>query len=353
MAGHEHSLVKPKTKQNENRIVAGSPLAIQGVFLEILRERFGETAALDWIWRSDITSTDILIETGYNVETEARNAVPAIYVNRLASTPEKIVIGDRAGVRLPDHLEGFGAIMSVGISVDCVATDEGTCAILGDLIQFTLLAAQDVIQREFGFYDFQHPTLGPTQPFEKDKTKWVSTVSFNVQFWIRWTQVPIAPLLQQVATRIRTHGRDATGHFVDTVVNSMRRGELFDARLLREGDPLPPSRISTQGPPGEPGPAGPPGQNGSILVIEALLIDQPLIGAINGINTVYTTPVQFKNTILFKGLFYINGVRQKQGVGCDYIVTESTPLGGYDTITVAYAPRTGDVLTLDYYLDAP
>jgi len=225
MAGHEHSQVRPKTPQNRTRIAAGSPLAIQGIFLEILRERFNTDANLDWVWRPDSTASDILIETGYNVETEQRNTVPALFVNRLITSPEKLIIGDRAGVRLPDHLEGFGAVVTVSISIDCVATDEGTSAILGDIVQFTLLASQDAIQKEFGFYDFSHPTLGTTQPFEKDKTKWVSPVNFTVQFWVRWTQVPIAPLLQQVATRIKLKNVDSTTYFIDSVLTSMRRGQ--------------------------------------------------------------------------------------------------------------------------------
>lgn len=225
MAGHENSQVRPKTPQNKARIAAGSPLAVQGIFLEILRERFTVDANLDWTWRPDSTTTDIVIETGYNVETEQRNTVPALFVNRLATTPEKMMVGDRAGVQLKDHLEGFGAIVTIALSIDCVAVDEGTSAILGDLVQFTLLAAQDVIQREFGFYDFSHPVLGTTQPFEKDKTKWVSPVNFTVQFWVRWTQVPIAPLLQQVATRIKLKKVDSTDYFTDAVITSMRRGQ--------------------------------------------------------------------------------------------------------------------------------
>jgi hypothetical protein len=59
MAGHEHSAVRPKTTQNPLRVAAGSPLAIQGIFLEILRERFKAGNGLDWIYNEDITNTGI------------------------------------------------------------------------------------------------------------------------------------------------------------------------------------------------------------------------------------------------------------------------------------------------------
>lgn len=354
MAGHERSRVRPKTAQDKTKIAAGSPLAIQGIFLEILRERFNEHCGLQWIWRPDITLSDIVIETGYNEETESRNTVPGLYVNRLQTVPQKMVVGDRAGVRLKDHLEGFAAIEDVAMVIDCVSADEGASAVLGDVVQFTLLASQDIIQREFGFYDFTHPTLSQTLPFEKDKTKWNTQVSFSVQFWIRWAQVPIAPLLQQISQRITLKGDTPTDHFVDTVINSMRRGDVFDNCLLKEGEALPPSRISIVGPPGPPGPPGAPGLPGSITVVDAMLIDQPMAGLINGVNTVYTiAPAKFVHDGMFKEIFYINGVRQKAGVGNDYIISESIPLAGLNTITVTYAPKTGDVLTLDYYPDLP
>jgi ribose/xylose/arabinose/galactoside ABC-type transport system permease subunit len=83
-----------------------------------------------------------------------------------------------------------------------------------------------------------------------------------------------------------------------------------------------------------------------------LLTGQPVTGAINGINLVYTTASPFIHTLPKKEIFYVNGVRQTVGVGNDYTVSESIPLGGFDTLTmVYYAPRAGDVLTIDYYPD--
>lgn len=349
MAGNGHKLVRPRAfVQNPLKIAAGSPLAIQGIFIEILRERFREDAGLGIVWRPDITETDIVIEAAFNEETESRNTVPGIYIDRLQTVPSKTIVGDRVGVRLPDHLEGFGALTTVVVSIDVVSNDEGESAVLADLVQFTLLTAQDVIQREFGFYDFSHPSLSRTSPYDRDQTKWNTQVQFSVQFWIRWSQVPIAPLLQQIATRIISSGRDASGHFVDTTINSLKRGELLDTSTLPSAE-IPPSRISIvgpqgpQGPQGEVGPAGPPGPT------LALLVDQPLIGAINGVNTVFKTVQTFLHTSERKEMFYINGVRQKAGSGNDYTVSETVPLGGYDTLTLAYAPISGDRLIIDFY----
>lgn len=350
MAGHEHSLVRPKQfVQDPLKIAAGSPLAIQGVFLEIIRERFRADAGIGLIWDPDLTTTSILIEAGYNEEVESRNQVPAVYVTRLQTVPGKIMVGDRVGVRLPDHLEAFGALTTAVLSIECVSNDEGESAVLGDIIQYMLLASQDVIQREFGFYDMSHPSLSQTQPFSRDQTKWTTTIEFQVQFWIRWSQVPIAPLLQQIAQRVTFHNNDASDHFVDVTINSLRRGELFDPAAHAPCVDLPPSRVSIVGPPGPPGPAGIPGPPGAPGTTVYLLINQPLTGPINGINTVFQTAIPFMHTIPEREIFYVNGVRQRDGIGNDYNVSESVPLAGFNTITMVYAPKAGDVLTVDFY----
>jgi len=353
MAGNGNSLVRPKQfVQDPLKIAAGSPLAIQGVFLEILRERFRSDAGIGIVWDPDLTTTGILIETSFNAELEAFNQVPALYVNKLQTVPGKVVVGDRAGVRLPDHLEGFGALNTVVISIECVSNDEGESAILGDIVQYMLLASQDIIQREFGFYDFSHPALSPTTPFVRDQTKWATTVDFNVQFWIRWSQVPIAPLLQQIAQRITFKGADASGFFVDTTINSFQRGEVFNPDCLVPGEKPPPSRVSIVGPAGPPGPAGPMGVAGPVGPSFEFWVDQALIGAIDGVNQVYKTATPFLHNVSKKEMFYVNGVRQKQGAGCDYLVSESVPLAGYDTLTmIHYAPKIGDDLTVDFYPD--
>jgi hypothetical protein len=220
MAGHENSQVRPTATQSLLRIAAGSPLAIQGIFLEILRERFKEGNGLEWPYNEDPTLTEILIEASFNEETESRNQTPALYVNRLQSRPLRIAVGDRAGLRLKDHLEGFTALMTVALSIECVSNDEGESSVLGDTVQFTLLAAQDVIQREFGLHSFEHPILGQTTPYDRDTSKWMSPVEFNIEFWVRWIQVPISPLLQQLGQQIQASGQSL---FRQSVLNSMRR----------------------------------------------------------------------------------------------------------------------------------
>ena len=223
MAGHEASLVRPKQFQDPQKIAYGSPLAIQGIFLEIIRERFKPGNGLYISWNPDPTLSGIIIETSFNEETEVRNKVPAVFINRLQTIPSKTIVGDRVGTYLPSHLEGFGAICTTGILMECVSNDEGESAIIGDIVQYMVLASQDVIQREFGFYDMSHPTLSQTTPYKRDQDKWSTNIEFSVQFWIRWAQVPIRPLLQQIAQRVSQKGGDIDSYFTEITINSMRR----------------------------------------------------------------------------------------------------------------------------------
>lgn len=220
MAGTNVALVRPKAAQDQNKIAAGSPLAIQGIFLEIIRERFRTDAGIDWAWDPDPTKTGILIEAGYNEETESRNQAPAIYVIRLQSVPARWAIGDRAGMHNPTDLEAFNALMTVSLSIECVSNDAGESAILGDIVQFMLICSQDVIEREFGFHSVGMPILGQTSVYDRDNRRWATINTMEVQFQIRWNQTPIRPLVNQVRLRLNNEGG---GYFQDLVTTSLTK----------------------------------------------------------------------------------------------------------------------------------
>ena len=80
--------------------------------------------------------------------------------------------------------------------------------------------------------------------------------------------------------------------------------------------------------------------------------NEVLTGAINSINTVFTTAADF---VVGTEAIFFNGVRQFPGASEDYVPSESGGAGtGYDTITFAVAPRsragprTDDKVTADY-----
>jgi hypothetical protein len=73
-----------------------------------------------------------------------------------------------------------------------------------------------------------------------------------------------------------------------------------------------------------------------------------LLGVIDGLNTVFTTPHKFVNQLGSDTLLlYYNGQRLLEVD--DYLLSEGGGYGqGYDTVTTLFAPKPGDKLTVDY-----
>lgn len=73
-----------------------------------------------------------------------------------------------------------------------------------------------------------------------------------------------------------------------------------------------------------------------------------LIGAINGVNLVFTTPEIFVRVVVADTIgVYYNGQRLVETD--DYALSESGGIGtGYDTVTMLSAPKVGDKLKADY-----
>jgi len=202
MAGNEYFATRPHAHQDRTKIAAGSPLAILGLLLEGLRERFNEEANIGVVWRDDVQTTDILIEAGYNVETEARNVGRALYVNRLSSVPSSLVLNNHAGTDLPSSMEGFMCMMQSQITIDCVSNDAGDRSLLGDIVQHFFIGSKKIFEGWYGIHDMSLAELGQTQPFTHDQDKWSTTVAFRLQYQVRWSAVKIRPLLQDVSMHV-------------------------------------------------------------------------------------------------------------------------------------------------------
>ena len=66
-------------------------------------------------------------------------------------------------------------------------------------------------------------TVGRTQPSPRDKDQWITSVTFVVQFPLRWTNAPTAPLLQEIEMQIKASGADSATEYFETVALNWRR----------------------------------------------------------------------------------------------------------------------------------
>lgn len=211
----------PATTGEQNlRIRPGSPLAVVGLFVEVIRMRFQEkfagTGALPWAWDADIKKTKIAIESAYVEDTEHRNWKPGVFVDVDGATYGRTVTGDRAGQNLASGREGFFSLDTQPVLIEVKAAKRGECAIIGDLVRVFLQASSDLIQAKFGLHEMTPVTLGRPMPSQQDKDVFIAPVTFTVQIPARWTSKPSAPLLQELILKIARSGADdATQFFTD------------------------------------------------------------------------------------------------------------------------------------------
>lgn len=218
----------PSPEQSQHPTIRpGSKLAVLGVFVEIIRKRmsFGMPPDFQWLWDKDIKKTRIAVESAFNEDKEHRDFRPAVYVDCDDQTHGRVVIGDFVGQNLQTGMRGFWNLQTVPVLIECVAGKKSESAILGDIVAIFLQASSDLIQAKFGFHDMTPLTVGRTQPYTVDKTQWITSVTFNVQYPTRWTNLPIAPLLQEIEAEVTASGVDSATEFFEEVMLSWRSME--------------------------------------------------------------------------------------------------------------------------------
>ncbi len=206
----------PEQEQPIN-IRPGSAMAVIGVFVETLRKRFTVESALPYVWNADPKKQTIGIESAFNEDAQARNFRAAIYVDRDEQVIGRTVIGDMVGQNLQTGVKGFWALETVPILIECIASKKAESAIIADIAGIFLHASSDLIQAKFGLHDMTPITMGRTQPALRDKNQYTTPISFTIQFGIRWTNTPTAPLLQEIVTNIRASGVESATEYFETI----------------------------------------------------------------------------------------------------------------------------------------
>jgi len=204
----------PRIAGQQADIAVGSPLALVALFTEIVRERFRPSNSLAWVWNenstpakteenTDLAPRKIVIEPAFNEHLEVRNYRPAIYIDKGETAAGKVALGNFVGQQLKTGFRAFYALGTVPMDIEVVSEAKGESAILGDLVWFYILAGREQIRASFDLHELTPPILGKTVPFEGDKGQWSTHISFEVQFNLRWSTLPIGPLLEDIMVRYR------------------------------------------------------------------------------------------------------------------------------------------------------
>ena len=189
-------------------LTVSSPMTLIGIFVAILRERFGpgtfSDPVLQWAWKEDLNTTRIFIESGFNEKIEARNTRPAIWVDRAQNNYGRVSVGnqDQMPVNLKFRHEFFYSTAETDMLIECTSPDRGESMLLGSISQDVLHMSARHIEAAFGLRDMSPVVMGRTVPYEKDKDLWNTPVEFRAYYEARWSTVPMATLLMRLYMKI-------------------------------------------------------------------------------------------------------------------------------------------------------
>lgn len=220
----------PRVEDQHGDVFPGSPMAVVAVFVNCLQARFsGDNAeGLPYVWTPDAQPEEsggavkLYIESQYTEEPDARNRAPSLLVEKGATQLNKIVVGHRADVHTPMMLESFVAWAYVPVSILCVANSRGTSATLADIVFGFLAGSTNHIREAFGIHEISAPTISETAPYRQSSDNlevWNTTVSVITMIKYTWTTKPIAPVLREIAAKMRVG--DSTNAF--TLLDKQRR----------------------------------------------------------------------------------------------------------------------------------
>lgn len=229
---HPSYVPRPKNQPSpealqKSVIRPGSRLAVLGVFVEIVRLRFSSedlVTEFPWRWSPDPNQSNLQVESAFNEDVASKNKRPAVILDIDEQVTSRSVLGDMAGMRLTDDTTGYFHLRTTPILVECVASKKVESASIADLVDVFLLASNRLIQAKFGFHDMTPTTVGRTQPSPRDKNEFVTPVTFTVQAPVRYTNVPLAPLLAQVDLSVARSGASSPMAFFESLSMPRPRG---------------------------------------------------------------------------------------------------------------------------------
>lgn len=223
---------------NEHQDVApATPIAIVGLWLRALQLRFNanEREPLPWVWDASLKPSSaedeeplpdgeprkLMIEAALNVEKSIRNYRPAIYVGHGEVTPAKISVDNFVGTHLPSALKAYHTLATMPMFFECESENWGESELIADTAWMFVLATRDIFRKDFALHEITNPVLGRTQPDQHaDKEIWRTTVSFTIQFDLRWYTRPIAPLLRDMYAEIQDE-TDANTYYHKIVLRDL------------------------------------------------------------------------------------------------------------------------------------
>ena len=208
----------PRLEGEGPDVFPGSSLAVVGLWVFALRERFkyNEAYPLPWKWEHELRPEEteegntnhprkIHIESAYNTEKPVRNYRPYIVVGKGGgnTTADKVSINNFVGRNQYTGKKAYHCYATMPVVLECGAESAGSSSTIGDVVFSFILSTREVFRQDFGLHEITEPILTDTVPKEDDKEVWVTNIQFQVQYDMRWGVEPIAPVLRDIRAAIR------------------------------------------------------------------------------------------------------------------------------------------------------
>jgi len=186
------------------QIPVKSPVALIGVFLAVIRERFSESHNLPWVYTpgdAERSDNSITIEAGTNPLTEERNKRPAIYVVRNAVAYKQATIGDKQMVQKKSGGVVYYATAETSFTFIAESDSEGEAAQIADVVLSTLMMGSDIIEHAFRFRKLGPFALSAAmRPVHEEPVAQIH-ISMGLTFDVRWATIPISPMLNEIVVK--------------------------------------------------------------------------------------------------------------------------------------------------------
>jgi len=211
----------PRMENEGVDVFPGSALAVIGLWVFALRERFeyNEAYPLPWMWTEELRPDDaedgqpgpsghprkVHIESAYNTEKAVRNYRPYLVVGRGGgdTTADKVSVNNYVGRNKYTGFKAYHCYATMPVVIECGAESSGESSTIGDIVWSFILSTREIFRKDFGFHEITEPVMSDTLPRKDDKEIWNTDVRFQVQYDMRWGTEPIAPVLRDINLLLR------------------------------------------------------------------------------------------------------------------------------------------------------
>lgn len=174
-------------------VLLHSPLNLLAQFSWFMKDRFKQMPDV-YMFDEDENQSQVYIGTSFERDANRPNAYPQIIVGRGQTVLQTVSLNQMSSVS-PSFLKTEGAYRfgrgstDLGISVTCQNYAEAE--LLGDIVLSSVFMSKQALEQEFTLLGISDSVvLGRVQPLNEEDTLYRCSVTFRVQYEVRWYNVP-------------------------------------------------------------------------------------------------------------------------------------------------------------------